>query len=277
MKKEKIQVENLTFISVAILVVLVWFFLPLYLDYVFKYDDTFDLKGKFGDMYNVATSLFGAITIILLLYNTYLTRKELKDNRIEFKIQNSTLIHQRFENTFFQLLKVHSDNVNNIDLVGTKETLGRDCFKLFNEGIKKIYIQERRSRLYNPKSDAGVSAEMFEKLEDEIAAYDKYFSRAKSDLGHYFKTLYRIVRFIDEANHFSDAESPVMDQKKFYTGILRSQLSTYEEILIAYNALGKYGNKFKLLIQKYDLLKNCDYSQMENGELIKLKIEQTNS
>jgi len=69
--------ENIIFIVIAILVILVWFFLPVYMNYLFKFDNSFDIKGKFGDMYNVATSLFGALTIILILYNTHLTRIEL--------------------------------------------------------------------------------------------------------------------------------------------------------------------------------------------------------
>jgi|JI9StandDraft_1071089.scaffolds.fasta_scaffold122358_1 hypothetical protein len=150
-----------------------------------------------------------------------------------------------------------------MDLKGSNLTKGKDCFKLFNRGVVETLEIIKREQLYTPSP---------QKEENIILAYDQYYSKVQSDLGHYFKTLFRLVRFIDEAQHFSGSEDNVMEQKKFYTGILRAQLSTYEEILMAYNAVGQYGKKFRLLIQKYDLLKNCDYSKVENGDLIKLKI-----
>lgn len=128
MRKDRLKKVRLeiVFILVALSVILVWFILPLYMNYLFKYDDSFDLKGKFGDMYNVATSLFGAITIILLLYNTYLTRIELSANRIEFKKQNNTLKYQRFDTTFFNLLKL------NLEII---DEISSDDLKVFNTRI----------------------------------------------------------------------------------------------------------------------------------------------
>lgn len=66
-------------------------------------------------------------------------------------------------------------------------------------------------------------------------------------MGHYFRNLYHIVKFVDKAN---------ISNKREYTNILRAQLSTGELLLLYFNCLSRYGNeKFKPLVEKYSLLK----------------------
>lgn len=48
------------------------------------------------------------------------TRQELKGQKEQLENQNKTLQKQNFEETFFQLLRLHNDIVNSIDLVKTR-------------------------------------------------------------------------------------------------------------------------------------------------------------
>lgn len=65
--------------------------------------------------------------------------------------------------------------------------------------------------------------------------------------------LLHIVKFIDRDKQLS------MEDKKHYASLLRAQLSTFELLLIFYNAMSTYGiKKFKPLIDKYDLLQNMN-------------------
>ena len=82
------------------------------------------------------------------------------------------------------------------------------------------------------------------------------YSQYDSNFGHYFRNLYRIIKFIDEYDFkFKDAVEDYNFKYK-YTSIVRSQLSDYELYWIFYNGLCEYGSdKFKPLIEKYTILK----------------------
>jgi hypothetical protein len=69
---------------------------------------------------------------------------------------------------------------------------------------------------------------------------------------HYFRFLYRILKFIKE--------SPLVDnydEEYEYAAILRSLLSRYELVWLYYNGLSIYGlDKLKPLIERYAMLKS---------------------
>jgi len=84
------------------------------------------------------------------------TRLELAGQKEQMILQNQTLLNQRFENTFFQLLTLFNSIINSLDLreknSNTIIATGRDCFKSFNtylnEVCQKICSGEReRERL----------------------------------------------------------------------------------------------------------------------------------
>jgi hypothetical protein len=83
-----------------------WLVNWLVLDFFFC---TVEQRGQFGDRFGMSTSLFGAATIVLLLYTIHLQRKELADGKKEFKQQNRTLKYQKFDNTFFNMLSLQYD------------------------------------------------------------------------------------------------------------------------------------------------------------------------
>jgi hypothetical protein len=91
-------------------------------------------------------------------------------------------------------------------------------------------------------------------LEKTQAAYASFYQSHESEIGHYFRTLYHIVRFVDQSG-MSDEE------KREYEKFLRAQLSSSELLLLFYNGLSIYGySKFKPLIEKYALLEQVPES-----------------
>ncbi|MCD4834699.1 MAG: putative phage abortive infection protein [Bacteroidales bacterium] len=172
------------------------------------------------------------------------TRLELAGQKEEMKEQNATLKQQKFENTFFQLLANHNTIVNSLDLSGSGSqraiiATGRDCFVVFY------------SRL-NAKLPGGVTLT----LNMVINSYLAFFKENVADLGHYFRNLYHIIKFVDTSD---------IEDKKQYTNFVRAQLSAGELIILFYNCLSEYGfEKFKPLIEKYSLLKNIDDSLIFN-------------
>ena len=77
--------------------------------------------------------------------------------------------------------------------------------------------------------------------------YEEFYLENRDNLGHYFRFIYNIIKFIDTSD---------LENKKFYTNILRSQFSDAESTVLLMNCISKYGeNKFKPYAEKYRLLK----------------------
>ena len=192
-----------------------------------------------------------------------LQREELSETRKVFSIQSETLKKQQFESTFFNLLNLHHEIVNSIDLQsrvdkyqgfekifarglseGQKNekiveiTTGRDCFVKFCKGFRNSYRENKES---NPEL---TERELCDK------SYQEYYENHQSDLGHYFRNLYHIFKFIKNTE---------LENKKRYTSLVRAQLSNDELFLLFYNSSSKLGkDKFLPLIEEFHLLKNLN-------------------
>ncbi|EOW9357498.1 hypothetical protein Q5N48_18985 [Vibrio cholerae] len=87
-------------------------------------------SGVFGDSFGALTSIFSGLAFAGVVWTIVSQREELKVTRDELK-------NQGFENAFFQMLKLHNQIINEIDLVNTRKeagvvrTAGRDCFVTF--------------------------------------------------------------------------------------------------------------------------------------------------
>jgi putative phage abortive infection protein len=207
--------------------------------------------GEFGDMFGGVNALFSGlaflgviIAILLQKRELALQRKELEQTREELAgqkqqlaLQNATFRQQAFDSTFFQMLSLHHQIVNEIDLrTGDKDIRGRDCFVKFYEDFTYRFYHGKEPK-YEERTKELVCAEYMENYE-----------YIQADVGHYFRNLYNIVKFV--------GRSDVQD-KKFYTNLIRAQLSSHELALLFYNCATSLGKeKFKPLVERYALLKN---------------------
>lgn len=178
------------------------------------------------------------------------TRLELSGQKAEMAEQNKTLRRQRFENTFFQLLNNHQEILNGIDLKrfhsGTWTTfaVGRDCFNSFYD--KAFPKNVRRNA---------------ESIETTIERYNDFYKANQADLGHYFRHIYHILKFIKNSKELTKI------QKYNYTNLLRALLSSYELVFIFYNGLAEHGkDKLKPLLEEFSILKNMDFELLMNSE-----------
>ncbi len=164
-----------------------------------------------------------------------LTRGELKGQKHQMEAQNKTLRTQSFENTFFQMLGLHNEIVENISHSWLNPNVtrnGRDCLAF----IYKEFVY------YNAKNLSGADDCSINKR------YLHFYRDYEHLLGHYFRNMYNIVKFVKN--------NPEKD-KKLYTNLLRAQLSAPELALLFYNCLSNNGReKFKPLIEEFALLKN---------------------
>ena len=209
-------------------------------------------RGTFGDMFGAVNALFSGLAFATLIYTAWMQREELSLQRRELEMtreemrgqkeairaQNETFMLQRFETTFFELLRVHGQIVDSIDLVdnSNRATKPRDCFCVFYRRLRKAFL----AHLLYPKDEQALQ------IAKEI--YGSFYEEHQEELGHYFRHLYHIIKFVKS--------SDVQDKKR-YTNFVRAQLSSYELALLFYNGVSDLGEeKFKPLIEEFSLLKN---------------------
>lgn len=210
-----------------------------------------DSAGTFGDAFGSVNALFSGLAFVGLVYaillqrrELELQRKELRETRAELKgsreaqeVQNKFIETQNFEGTFFQLLRSLNDIIQSIDLrkSGIETARGRDAIALFYNRLDAEMVRVRDN--YPAGSD---------RLEMVIDAYEGFYKNHRHELGHYFRMLYNVFKFVDR--------SQVADKMR-YTHIARAQMSDIEANLLLYNCLTDRAVRFKALAEKYHLLR----------------------
>lgn len=197
------------------------------------------------------------------------TTRELSLQREEFEIQNKTLQLQRFENTFFQMISLQQEIVNNLffscktlveyeknppltpnmrpemsERREDREIKGRESFYFLYEKAMfsfedNLYRDGLRNIIYFGIKSASVT----------------YFSdlycnlKEPKLLDHYFRHLFSIIAFVDTQSILEENE------KEAYVNMIKNTLSPYESVWIFYNSLSNNsGLGDKALIEKYRLL-----------------------
>lgn len=143
----------------------------------------------------------------------------------------------------------------------TRYKLNREIEHDFYSKLDKTEIAN-----LNEITDAEIDnfiSEPIENKESNIRKdYETFFHKFQYNLGHYFRNVYHIFKYVHTTNLIEDKE------KQFYCNIVRAQFSTDELVLIFYNSLTPisyysdtpnlgYPN-FKFLIDKYDILQNIN-------------------
>ena len=211
----------------------------------------------FGDSAGAVNALFSAFAFAGIIYAIILqkeelslqreelkqTREELINQKKEFQIQNDTLIRQRFDNTFFQMLSLQQEITDGLryENAHDKIELGRGIFYALFEDIPM-----RKKDGSSLSCSAGLKGAI---KKFGVKIYKDLLQPAHFD--HYFRHLYRIIKFV-HTNSFLKEE-----EKYQYISMLRATLSRYELLWLFYNCFSEYGkDKFKPLIEEYSLFKN---------------------
>lgn len=261
-----------------------YFVLPLVLAYL---DVDTQKLGQFGDVFGALNALFSAFAFAVLIFTMFLqrrelalqreelehTRNEIRGQKEQLEAQNHTMQRQVFEGSFFALLEAYQDIVRMLETTsGGNDIRGRNCFLIFyvklRSDYKKVSQQglavlndspEFLGRVRRPSEDVEFQKLIKDRggLEINIAySYVMFFLQYQANVGHYFRTVYHIFRFIDES------DLPWEDKQRF-ARIVRAQLSTFELLLFFYNGLSPYGyKKFWPLANKYEIFQNLDVDQM---------------
>jgi hypothetical protein len=76
-------------------------------------------------------------------------------------------------------------------------------------------------------------------------------------LGHYYRLLYSVVKYIHENEFLDSDDSEGFPKREFYINLVRAQISSDELFFIFYNCLSSYGkDKFKPMLEKYSFFEH---------------------
>ncbi len=234
-------------------------------------------RGQFGDSFGVVNALFSGLALAGVIYAIILqkkelalqreelekTREEIKGQKEQLEAQNQTLQKQNFESSFFQLLGLHNDIVNSMEIsLGHTVYQGRQCFDYLLGVFRRNYRRAWKGFYAEWEENPDEAKELMLKwINDE---YEELFDNYQSQVGYYFRNLYNVVKFVDQESDFPKDHKA----KKPYTNLIRAQLSSDELGLLFYNCLSNRGAKFKKLVEKYALLEDMDFKKLiqERGE-----------
>lgn len=235
-----------------------------------------EVRGQLGDMFGAVNSLFSGLAFAGLIVTLILQRKDLNLQREsiqqtneqlgiqarEFEIQNQMAKQEQFRNTFFELLRMLQTiiaelKLNVEELHGNKRLVqGKNIFEVLFIERDFMYISESHQRFYS----------IAQKARDENDY--EYISNPRifSFLFHYFRFVYRIIKYVDETDVLNSIE-----ERYQYVAFLRSTLSNYEVAAIFYNCLSSNGKKkFKPLVEKYALFDNIDVKILGSSDDLSL-------
>ncbi len=210
------------------------------------YNRTFATEGAF----TIINSIFSGLAFVGLIIAIFmqreeleLQRKELTEAKAEFKQQNDTLKHQRFEATFFNLLSVFNS---------VRTRIGEQQFSDMWSKLKSDFLNQQSLREAVPEqTELGLNSLKV------IAAQEynnKFFqNETRSILNIYFENFFNTLRYI-ESNSVLD--SP---EELFYANVMFSQISNFEVAIVSYHLLLMEGNAVNIeLAKKYGLTKRSD-------------------
>lgn len=218
--------------------------------------------GNFGSYLQGTTASLWSLAGLLIIFIAFLAQKQ------QLMLQQEQFERQSFENAFFELLTLHNEIASSMSdedssgFANARQFRGRDCFQ-------RWYRSFREDPWHMDFHTEGTGEA--ERIIPEIVArtvserYLKFYDSHQGDLGHYFRNLYHIIKFVKG--------SPVSDKRR-YTSLVRAQLSQFELGLLFYNGLTaippESTNKFKPLIEEFGLLKNLNRQLLLNPGDIEL-------
>ncbi|MBO6524255.1 MAG: hypothetical protein JJ971_10550 [Balneolaceae bacterium] len=239
-------------LSITILLVVIGFYILYF--HNFEITSQNEDWGNFGSFVGgVAGALFSFLTILLLV--------------VTFKKQNESFKQSQFESSFFEMLRLNRNLIEKIEYKDPQERINR-------KGLIYIdYLSEQLNQFFSTNhisdnSRRQIISGKFQKkdlqqhLQDEVnSIYKSFYKGKESILGHYFRSLYHILKFVEESE---------ISNKEKYSSFVQAFLTDSELHILFYNGISDFGiDKFHNLIDKFSLLENIK----SKGEYFDIQFE----
>lgn len=244
-------------ISIGVCIVFVFTIVFLWNDYEISFSKKINAEkfAQFGDFVGGVVGSIWALAGIFLFYKALTEQREdfrsnrealglqvealnhqieeFKQNRIElvnsrkvYEEQSRILRIQQFETGFYSMLEVYKEIKNKIDFIELKELI--DNKKGDNKKTESIHLEM-------------------------VELYCDVYLSNREKLSHFYRMVYRLVNTVDSTDFLTCKE------KYSYMKLLRAQYTDFEMVLLYYNSHTVYGEKFRPLILKYNLLKHIPF------------------
>ena len=172
-----------------------------------------------------------------------LTRKELSGSRKASQAVARAADRQNIENAFFQLLNLLNGIVENAEVGEHKGT------RAFHTIADSHLMHLCRIHTTAPKE----SSSRDQRINAANDVFDRTYSSQAAILGHYFRVLYSILRFLSEKK-----EEIGVEMFSTYVKIFRGNLSDFELVLLFYNCLSNRGNAMEKYAREFGLFDNIN-------------------
>jgi hypothetical protein len=273
----------------------------------FKFTTTGQIGDTIGGLMSPFINLSAVIVTGLAFYMQYRANKlqvqiftdQIKQTERQFKkehlYQETRNKIQQFESQFFEMLRLHKENVdelNIISVVNGKQVSKRQAFVTMADEFKTFlsyinydhlpFIQEYKHAFdiffWGWNSDyieIDALSHSWRKIIEGPNETDYSFSidfreykGYSSSLSHYFRHLFLIVKFVAYSDVITDYNS-----KMRYLKILRAQLSNHEQILLFYNWLstnygGAWENEENRFFTEYKIIHNLWVGELYQNQYI---------
>lgn len=229
-----------------------------------------DGTAKMGDTIGGIMSISAVIVTGLAFYAQYRANDMVRE---QFKTQ-------KFETQFYQRLKLHKENINEME-IEDKNKDKNDIDKKTVKGRTAFYeiLKDLEKRI---KSNNDINSR--EKFQEKI--YSEFYKDYGGYISHYFRHLFHTVKFV-----VISKEKKIIneEEKKEYLQILRAQMSNDEQKLLFYNWLAPdYGGDWEYLgeddgekkgkrnsfFTEHKMLHNLWHDKLVKNKLINRKLEQ---
>jgi hypothetical protein len=230
--------------------------------------------GQFGDYIGGTLNPLLSFFALVILYKTFsmqrkelaLQREELKDTKTILKEQSETQKKQQFENTFFELLKIHNQSLESlVEIIhipaqsGTHLLVSAYSYSNLGNIVLSIFGNEK-----------------IVPIEDNIIRLNESKQKLMANhplSGHYFRILYQVLKFIavNSENSITEAFSAediqrddISSREKIYSNIVRALLPNDLMRLVAVNCYCENGEsdiywRYKLLIERYEFFEHLSF------------------
>ncbi len=112
-----------------------------------------DEKGPMGDAFGGTVGpVIAWIAAVLTFLAFYIQYEANKEQRLQFERQGNDTMIERFENRFFEMIRLHRANVEELDI--QQKVHGRKVFTTFYFELRYIYLLLQKEHDTNPPSPA---------------------------------------------------------------------------------------------------------------------------
>lgn len=205
--------------------------------------ETWDFRntGAFGDSFAPLSAIIALVAAMGAIAAYQAQKEELEHVKTLAPLERAEAAKRDFETTFFNLLALLRETVKEVDVpdqYNKNPVYGRDAFKRILEGHVRSTGRDEEDEKYFK------------------SAYASY----RDDLGHYFRLLYHILKYIKQTNDID---------KMLYVRLLRATLSNAEIVLVALNCMyGGGKKKLKPLVEEFAFLHNISTGDAKRRRII---------